>query len=139
MIGGRIGAASPNTNEPVYMGYLAEMQDNDPEAVLTPIDPFASASGKKIKPITEATGMYIMVPKYSRNAEAAVKYLNWMSQPEHYFTLQNGFEGITYEMKDGIPIALDNEETRRTMFNYFDYCIVINGKFVSPGNDWLNL
>jgi putative aldouronate transport system substrate-binding protein len=138
-INGRIGATTPNTNEPVYMGYLAELKKHDPTAILTPIDPFTNANGKKAKPITEETGMYIMVPKFSKNAEAAVKYLNWMADPEHYITLQNGIEGLTYNMKDGIPITLENEDTKLMMYNYFDYCIILNGKFISPTNEQLNV
>lgn len=136
---GRIGATTPNTNEPVYMGHLAELKKHDPSAVFTPIDPFTSRNGKNPKPINEVNGMYIMVPKFSKNAEAAVKYLNWMANPEHYITLQNGIEGLTYDMKDGIPITLENEDTERMMYNYFDYCIIFNGKFISPVNEELNV
>ncbi|WP_019639801.1 extracellular solute-binding protein [Paenibacillus fonticola] len=118
LVNGRVGAATPNTIEPVYMGYLAELQKKDPNAILTPIDPFTDAKGKRMKPILENTGMYIMVPKTSRNAEAAIKYLNWMAQPENYTILQNGIEGVT---------------------NYFDYCIILNGKYVSSTDEQLNL
>ncbi|MGG6311949.1 extracellular solute-binding protein [Paenibacillus macerans] len=139
LVNGRVGAATPNTNEPVYMGYLAELQKNDPNAMLTPIDPFTNANGKKAKPILEHTGMYIMVPQTSPNAEAAIKYLNWMAQPENYITLQNGIEGETYRMEDGLPIAMGNEDANRMLFNYFDYCIIINGKYVSSTDERLNL
>lgn len=139
LVGGRIGAATPNTNEPVYMGYLAELQKNDPNAILTPIDPFTSSDGKRRKPVFQGHGMFIMVPKSSNNAEAAIKYLNWMAQPEHYMTLQNGFEGVTYQMEDGLPVTLDNEEARQMLYNYFDYCIIINGKLVDVDNEELNI
>jgi len=139
LVNGRVGAGTPNTNEPVYMGYLAELRRNDPNASLTPIDPFTNANGRKMKPVLERTGMYIMVPKSSRNAEAAVKYLNWMAQPDNYITLQNGMEGVTYEMKDGLPVTLPNEDAKRMLYNYFDYCIVINGKFVSERDKQLNV
>lgn len=139
LVNGRVGAATPNTIEPVYMGYLAELQKNDPNAILTPIDPFTNANGKKTKPILEKTGMYIMVPKTSRNAEAAIKYLNWMAQAENYITLQNGIEGVTYEMENGLPVTLENEEANTLLFNYFDYCIILNGKYVSSTDEQLNL
>lgn len=139
LVNGRVGAATPNTNEPVYMGYLAELQRNDPNATLTPIDPFTSASGEKPKPILEKTGMYIMVPKTSKNAEAAIKYLNWMAQPENIITLQNGVEGVTYRMEDGVPVTLENEDADRLLFNYFDYCIILNGKYVSSQDERMNL
>nr|WP_232510137.1 extracellular solute-binding protein [Paenibacillus crassostreae] len=136
---GRIGATTPNTIEPVYMGHLAELKKHEPSAVFTPIDPFTSKNGQHPKPINEVNGMYIMVPKISKHAEEAVKYLNWMANPEHYIPLQNGIEGLTYEMKDGIPVTLENEDTKRMMYNYFDYCIIFNGKFISPVNEELNI
>ncbi|MGP0587467.1 extracellular solute-binding protein [Paenibacillus timonensis] len=139
LVNGRVGAATPNTNEPVYMGYLAELIRNDPDAILTPIDPFTNVNGKKPKPILEDTGMYIMVPKASKNAEAAIKYLNWMAQPENIITLQNGVEGVTYRMEDGVPVTLESEDADRLLFNYFDYCIILNGKYVSSKDERLNL
>jgi putative aldouronate transport system substrate-binding protein len=123
----------------VYMGYLAELQKNNPSAKLTPIDPFTNANGKKTKPLLPKDGMYIMVPKNSENAEAAVKYLNWMAQPENYITLQNGIEGKTYKMENGLPITLDSEDTKIMMYNYFDYCIILNGKFISTTDELLNI
>lgn len=139
LINGRIGAATPNTNEPVYMGYLAELLKNDPKAKLTPIDPFTDADGKRPKPVYSPNGMYIMVPKNSKNAEAAIKYLNWMAKPENIITLQNGTEGVTYKMENGLPVTLDNEEAQRTLYNYFDYCIILNGKFVSTTDESQNI
>ncbi len=132
LVNGRVAGGTPNTNEPVYMGYLAELHQRDPDAVLTPIDPFVNANGKRMKPMLEKTGLFIMVPSYSKRAVEAVQYLNWMAQPENYITLQNGIEGVTYEMKDGLPVVLQNEEAKKILYNYFDYCIILNGKFVSP-------
>lgn len=139
LVNGRAAGGTTNTNEPVYMGYLADLGARNPEAVLTPIDPFADKDGRTPKPLLEKIGMYIMVPAASHNAEAAVKYLNWMAQPEHYITLQNGLPGVTFEWKDGLPVMLQNEETKRMLYNYFDYCIILNGKFVSDDDMELNV
>jgi len=139
LVNGLVGSGTPNTNEPVYMGYLAELQEKEFNAMLTPIDPFTNRNGKKMKPVYEKTGMYIMVPKTSNNAEGAVKYLNWMAQPENYITLQNGIEGVTYEMKNGLPITIQNEDARHMLYNYYDYCIILNGKFISPADIKLNI
>lgn len=139
IVNSRVAAGTPNTNEPVYMGYLNELLDKDPDAILTPIDPFINPNGKRMKPILEITGMYIMVPSNSKYAAEAVKYLNWMAQPENYTTLQNGIEGLTYEMIDGLPVTLQNEEAKRILYNYFDYCIILNGKFVSLTDMELNI
>ncbi|MCI3926274.1 extracellular solute-binding protein [Paenibacillus sp. TRM 82003] len=139
LVNGLVGAGTPNVNEPVYMGYLGELRKLEPNAVLTPIDPFTDTNGKRPKPILEKNGMLIMVPKASPNAAEAIKYLNWMAQKENYIALQNGMEGVTYTMKNGNPVTLQNEEAKRTLYNYFDYCIILNGKFVSATDDELNV
>ncbi|MFC3344017.1 extracellular solute-binding protein [Paenibacillus abyssi] len=139
LLNGYIGAATTNTNEPVYMGYLAELQKNDPNAKLAIIDPFTSADGKRPKPIYPPNGLYIMVPKASKNAEAAVKYLNWMAETENIIALQNGTEGETYKMENGLPVTLDNDQAKQTLYNYFDYCIILNGKYVSTTDELKNI
>lgn len=139
LISGRVGAGTVNTNEPVYQAYLAEVYKADPKAKLVPIDPFSTPDGKHPKPLYPLNGIYIFVPKTSKNAEAVVKYLDWMAQPENILVLQNGTEGKTYEMKDGVPVTLDNDEAKQTLYNFSDYSIILNGKYVSSTDDKLNI
>lgn len=127
-----VGSATPNTNEPVYGGYYENLVKNNPNAVLEPIDPYSTPDGKHPKPIYEPIGAYIMVPASSKNAEAAVKYLNWMADPANILVLQNGEEGLSYKMdEEGLPVLLDTPESQNLLYNYFDYCIILNGKYVS--------
>jgi putative aldouronate transport system substrate-binding protein len=139
MVNGLIGAGSTNTNEPVYMGYLAEMTAAIPSAKLTVIDPFTDARGMTPKPAYTPNGIYIIVPKTSERAAEVVKYLDWMSQPENIIRLQNGTEGETFEMADGVPKTLNNEAAKNLLYNYFDYCIILNGKYVSNDDNMLNI
>jgi len=139
MVNSLIGAATTNTNEPVYMGYLAEMTKADPKAKLTVIDPFTDVRGKTPKPMYTPNGIYIIVPKKSERAAEVVKYLDWMSQPENIVRLQNGTEGETFEYVDGVPKTLDNDATKNLLYNYFDYCIILNGKYVSNEDNLLNI
>jgi putative aldouronate transport system substrate-binding protein len=139
MVNSLIGAATTNTNEPVYMGYLAELMANDPQAKLTLIDPFQDARGKTPKPAYTPNGIYIIVPKTSERAEEVVKYLDWMSKPENIIRLQNGTEGETYELVDGVPKTFDNDAAKNLLYNYFDYCVILNGKYVSNEDNMLNI
>lgn len=133
VVNGIAGAGTPNTNEPVYNGYYSNLKKNNPDAELAVIDPFVAADSKHHKPVYSPIGMYLMVPKSSKNAEAAIKYLNWMAQPENILVLQNGQEGISYEWdSDGIPRTLDTAEAKALLYNYMDYCIILNGKYISP-------
>ncbi|CAM4237791.1 extracellular solute-binding protein [Paenibacillus alkaliterrae] len=139
LLNGQIGAATTNTNEPVYMGYLAELQKADPNARLSVIDPFTDVNGKTPKPAYSPLGIYMLVPKASERAEEVIKYLNWMAEPKNILVLQNGTEGVTYTMNDGIPVTLDNDEAKNLLYNYFDYCIILNGKYVSFTDERLNI
>jgi len=132
VVNGIAGAATPNTNEPVYNGYYSNLKANNPDAVLEAIDPFSTPDGKHPKPIYEPIGAFLMVPAASKNAEAAVKYLNWMADPANILVLQNGEEGVSYEMsEDGLPVLLDTPESQNLLYNYYDYCIILNGKYIS--------
>lgn len=134
------GAGTPNTNEPVYNGYYANLKANNPDAVLEAIDPFSTPDGKHPKPVYEPNGAYIMVPATSKNAIAAIKYLNWMADPENILVLQNGEEGKSYEMTaDGLPVLLDTPEAQNLLYNYYDYCIILNGKYISTEDSNKNI
>jgi putative aldouronate transport system substrate-binding protein len=63
--------------------------------------------------------------------KATYMFLEWMSQPENLFTLQNGIEGKTYTKDaDGLPVIVDykGEERLNTNSNKDMYCLVIEGK-----------
>ncbi|MFD2329514.1 extracellular solute-binding protein [Cohnella sp. GCM10020058] len=102
-----------------------------PTAKLDPIDAFTNSEGKHAKPAYAPNGMYIMIPKSSKNAAEAVKYLDWMAQTDNMLALQNGVEGENYEMKDGIPIVKTDapQNVIDRIYNYGDIVILANGKF----------
>lgn len=140
VVTGIAGAGTTNTNEPVYNGYYANLRANNPDAVLEAIDPFTTPDGKRPKPMYEPIGAYIMVPAFSENAEIAVKYLDWMARPENILVLQNSIEGVSYTMsEEGYPVLLDTPEAHTLLYNYYDYCIILNGKFVSPDDPYKNI
>ncbi len=136
---GKIGAFSDDYDNIYYNDAAYEnLQANDANAVLTPADPFTNAEGKHAKTEYASNGMYIMVPKSSPNAEAAIKYLDWMSQTNVLIDMQNGIEGENYELIDGIPVVKEDvtQEAKDKVYNSGDMVIVANGKVV--GDDAKN-
>ncbi|MFC4306705.1 extracellular solute-binding protein [Cohnella boryungensis] len=132
VVTGVAGSAVTSTNEPVYSGFYATLKKNNPEAVLAPIDPFTTNDGKRPKPMYTPSGIYLMVPAASKNAEAAIKYLNWMADPQNILALQLGPEGVSHEIgDDGIPFALTTPEANQILYNNQDYAMIMNGKYVS--------
>ncbi|PZE22177.1 ABC transporter substrate-binding protein [Paenibacillus xerothermodurans] len=127
---GKTGMFSEDAVNPLKStpGVYTNLQKNVQGAKLQPIDPFTNEDGKHVKPIYEPAGMYIMIPKSSKRAVEAIKYLDWMAQKDVLFFLQNGEEGKHYTMENGIPVGLDNEDTKNRNFNNGDIVIISNGR-----------
>lgn len=92
--------------------------------------------GKQFVDVYAPTGMYVAVPATCKNPEAAVKYLDFLANYDNAKVLQYGFEGIHYEMVDGVPttIAKTNEEKAADTNNDYeritvgDMMLVYNGR-----------
>lgn len=56
-----------------------------------------------------------------------LKYIDWSSTPEGTLFNQMGVEGLTYEMKDGVPVYKDGLDRKKVLEQYgFDYYITKN-------------
>ncbi|MFC0211538.1 extracellular solute-binding protein [Paenibacillus chartarius] len=130
---GYVGAFTALAAHHVLMGtgnVFDALKKNVPGAEYVAMDPFTDEEGKSPKAVYEPIGMYIMVPKSSKHAVEAIKYLDWMSKPDILFTLTNGIEGRHYTLENGIPKAIVTDEARNTFYNNSDLALVINGKDV---------
>lgn len=128
---GYVGAFTALAAHPNLMGIgnaFDTLKKNVPGAEYVAMDPFTDAEGKHPKAIYDPIGMYIMVPKSSKHAAEAVKYLDWMSKPDVLFTLTNGIEGQHYTLDNGLPKAITTDEAKKTFYNNTDIALVINGK-----------
>ncbi|MCM3689701.1 extracellular solute-binding protein [Neobacillus niacini] len=129
---GKVGAFTTNWDGPYRTapGTLTNLRNNVPGAELIPIDPWKNDAGKTPKAGYSPNGMFILVPKASKNVDLAIQYLNWMADPEVTLFLQNGEEGVDYNMVDGVPVqtGTTNEgEKMMTVANNLDYDILSNG------------
>jgi putative aldouronate transport system substrate-binding protein len=127
---GQVGAYSHNWDQ-VYRdspGMLQELQKNVPGAELVPIDPFANSRGVTYKDANDAAGVLYFIPASSKNPQAAMRYLNWLSRDENRLFLQIGPEGITHDMVNGIPRlkAATGPWIQNSPQN-IDYTLMING------------
>ncbi|WP_235941280.1 extracellular solute-binding protein [Paenibacillus puerhi] len=127
---GKVGMFSEDSVNPLQAspGVYKVLQTNVKGAKLLPIDPFAGADGKHTKPKYMPAGMYIMIPKSSKNVKEAIQYLDFMAQKDNYFTIMNGEEGKNYKMEDGVPVRIDSQETKDRMFIGGDFMIISNGQ-----------
>ncbi|MBB6669945.1 extracellular solute-binding protein [Cohnella nanjingensis] len=128
---GLVGFFSEDDMNPFYAdGLYATLQKNMPDAKLAAVDVYTNEEGKHPKPEYTPIGMYLMIPKSSKNAVEAIKYLDWMASGDNLFKMQNGVEGENYTLKDGTPVMNTNaaEEIKNRLYNQGDMAIISNGK-----------
>lgn len=94
----------------VWPDYSDEMKKNVGEdAEWIPVNPFVNPDGYTLHENYAANGICIFIPSWvnKETAVAAMKYMDWMAQPENMFYLQNGIEGVHYDHlnEDGLPVG----------------------------------
>ncbi|MCS7461513.1 extracellular solute-binding protein [Paenibacillus doosanensis] len=129
---GKVGAFQTNWDGPYRTapGTYANLAKNVPGAQLIPIDPWQNDAGKHPKNVYSPNGMYIIIPKTSKNVDLAIQYLNWMADPKVTLFLQNGQEGVDYNMVNDVPKqtgTTNSGDKMMTVANNLDYDILSNG------------
>ncbi|MBB6632882.1 extracellular solute-binding protein [Cohnella thailandensis] len=129
---GKVGAFHTNWDGPYRTapGIYTNLKANVPDAELIPIGPWQNDAGKHPKQGYSPNGIYIFVPKFSKNADLAIQYLNWMADPKNTLFLQNGKEGEDYNMVNGVPVqtgTTTSGDKMMTVANNLDYDILSNG------------
>jgi putative aldouronate transport system substrate-binding protein len=125
---GKVGFFSANWDYPLRQNISEPLKANVPEASYVPIDTFKNYEGKYKKIAYNENGVNVFIPKSSENAELAIKYLDWMSNPEVLFFLQYGEEGINHKMVNGIPqVVTQTGDNMQTSYLNLDYTLVVNG------------
>jgi putative aldouronate transport system substrate-binding protein len=125
---GKVGFFSANWDYAFRQNISEPLKANVPDANFVPIDTFKNDEGKYKKIIYNENGLNVFIPKSSKNAELAIKYLNWMANPDVLFFLQYGEEGVNHKTVDGIPqvIAQTGDNMQMSPQN-LDYTLVVNG------------
>ncbi|WP_261305159.1 extracellular solute-binding protein [Paenibacillus andongensis] len=128
---GKVGFFSEDTINIYYNdGTYDALKKNVPTALLTPVDAYTNKDGKHAKPLDAPNGMYIMIPKSSKNAVEAVKYLDWMASGDNLLTMLKGVKGQNYNLDaNGIPAVIDNVDAKAKNNTYSggDMGILANG------------
>jgi putative aldouronate transport system substrate-binding protein len=107
---------------------LADLRKNIPDAELVPVNTITSTDGVLRKTAYDAAGVNFFVPASSKNPQAALRYINWLSRYDNYHFLQVGPEGIVHDLVDGIPkIKIAEGLWIQNSPQNIDYTIMING------------
>lgn len=119
---------------------LQTLLENDPEAKFAVIPPYTESDAAKAGRAEWPFGMVSGISVDCEHPEAVMMYFEWLSQPENLFVMQNGIEGVTYNMEDDVPVLVDNY-TGNDRLNYNSnkdmWCLVTEGK--DYGSDEKNL
>lgn len=91
---GKVGFFSANWDYPLRQNISDPLKKNVPTATFVPIDTFINADGKYKKIAYNENGVNVFIPKSSKNAELAIKYLNWMSEPKIYSSCSTVKKGL---------------------------------------------
>lgn len=118
--------------------WLTSFYENNPDAELAIASNYAADEDGVAQATLRADNPFGMIVGFSSDAtedelKAAWMYMEWMSQDDVLFTLENGIEGVTYKMVDGIPevdAAYRGEEMLNHNCNIDMTCIVHASKTI---------
>ena len=138
---GIAGAYSGNWDHPFRgdMNIIADLRLNVPGANFIAVDAIPSADGITHKDMMDKTGLQVFVPAFSRNAEAALRYLNWLCIPENYQFIQRGQLGVNHEIVNGVPALMvrpPNDPWMQNSTQNIDFTMLQNG--IEMGDPVLN-
>lgn len=139
VMSGKVGMYSDNLGNTYAEnpGIAKVLTQNFPDANLVPIDPYTNDAGKHLKPEYDPTGFFLMVPASSQRGAEAIKYLDWMAQPDVLFTLMNGIEGEDYTLVNDLPQHISSDESNKRMYNSADIAMITQGEdFGSNEKNW---
>lgn len=130
---GYVGFFCDDLGRPLQVGGVYEqLKNNIPGAELAAVDTWTSKNGSKNKCVYDDIGLFIGINSTCRTPENALKYLEWISEPDVLNVLQYGFEGVTYEYdKNNYPVVIESTQSRiNHWYNLgFDLSLTVNGKF----------
>ncbi len=127
---GLAGFFTDDRLKPVDQGWITALQQNVEGGELWPVNCFENAEGEYYRNAGSRLGLRIMVPKANeKNAEAAIKYLNWMADMKNYANIKYAMEGVNFKYDEqGIPeftTTMEDREKQGIAKTYMnDYAIL---------------
>ncbi|MBQ6528010.1 MAG: extracellular solute-binding protein [Clostridia bacterium] len=119
-------------------GTLEALYAQDPNAKVAAFDLLNSRGDPAYKYAYSDYGMICFVPRLSAHAEAAVKYLDLLSDQSVDFVLRYGFENEHYIMEDGLPYPLEKEGAEERI-HVADLALMYNGCSYLEGDAALSI
>ncbi len=131
---GQAGGYTYNYDHPIRVspGILGALHAYQPEAKLSPLNSFESATdpSKYYHGMYAPNGIFNFIPVYSKNPEAAIMYMDWLTRLDVLYFLQNGEEGVHHVLnEEGVPVLQDVQDERKyNSMQNIDYTLLTNGQ-----------
>ncbi len=124
-----------DSNEDPYI-MTTNTRKSVPEAKWVTVMPFKRKDGTQYMDKTGAQGLLNMIPKSTKNPEAAVRYLNFLAK--NISVVQSGFEDVHYKVDDGLRIPIDPDKNAKEIGWYLsDLNLLTQGYMGSPTKEQL--
>ncbi|TLS53896.1 extracellular solute-binding protein [Paenibacillus antri] len=122
-----------DSNEDPYV-MTTNTRKSVPEAKWVTVMPFKQKDGSQYMDKVPANGLLNLIPKSTKNPEAAVKYLNFLAK--NITVVQSGFEGQHYNVEDGLRVPIDIEKNKKEIDWYLgDLNLLTQGYMSSPSKE----
>lgn len=136
IINGQIGFWINDSWFGFYDDTLIRLMENDPTAVVAAVDIVGPSQKPSYKYTYNDYGLMIFVPAKSVHVDAAIQYLNLLSDPENDRVLRYGIENEHYTLSDeGFPIPKDIAYNKATRIDVSDLALMYNGSISSNNVD----
>ncbi|MHA6484890.1 extracellular solute-binding protein [Paenibacillus sp. strain BS8-2] len=113
-----------------------ETRKTIPTATWITLDPFVRPNGTQAMTEANSYGLFNLIPKYSKNPEAAVKYLNFLAK--NITLVQGGIEGVHYTEENGLFVPIDPvKNTEEIMWYFNDLNLLTQGYMGNPTKEQL--
>ena len=116
-------------------GALTKLYSTDPSAEVAAVDILAPDGRPAYKYTYHPYGMMVFVSSRSAHTDAAVRYLNWLAQPENDFVLRYGFENEHYTLEGNMPVAVSSSQMQQPRISVTDLALMYNGYAYAPDDD----
>lgn len=101
------------------------------DAVWVAVPAFERPDGSRVAPKSASYGLLNLVPKSSKNPEAAVKYINFLAKNKEL--VQSGIEGEHYKVENGLRVGIDAEKNKKEISWYIgDTNLITQGYMGDP-------
>ncbi|WNQ13906.1 extracellular solute-binding protein [Paenibacillus aurantius] len=101
-----------------------------PTAKWVTVMPFKRSDGSQYMQKASSYGLFNMVPKTTKNPEAAVKFLNFLAK--HINVVQSGIEGTHYKVENGLRLPIDPDKNAKEIGWYLGDLNLLTQGYMGP-------